>query len=445
MDDTRLCVDVGTTNTRAWLTQGTQVLVRREAPVGARDTARDGHAGTLARALRDVLADVQRASPRPGPAGSWLPACSPLRRGLREVPHVAAPVGLAELAAAAHEEVLSEVSELPFLFVPGVRTSTRPGADGISGRDVMRGEETLSLGLAPLGLLAPGAGLLSLGSHWKLIRLDLEGRVAFSITSIAGSCCRPSASRRSSRPRCLTGRSRRQTRPRCGAECARRGATASRAPSSACACWSWHRRRRRAERLAFALGAFVGADFDHLEAALGTGTPVTIAGGEKTGGAWAQALEEAGHPVAFADGRGGGGGPAGRPARDRRRAHRHGMTATRPILKWAGGKQALAARLVERFPADYDRYFEPFVGGASVFLALGPARAVLCDRNRWLIETYEAVRDDAPRWPRCSARCRTRARTTCASARSTPAGWGRCAARRTSCTSTRPASAASSA
>jgi DNA adenine methylase len=74
-----------------------------------------------------------------------------------------------------------------------------------------------------------------------------------------------------------------------------------------------------------------------------------------------------------------------------------GDGGARPILKWAGGKQALAARLVERFPSDYDRYFEPFVGGASVFLALGPARAVLCDRNRWLIETYEAVRDDAPR------------------------------------------------
>lgn len=73
------------------------------------------------------------------------------------------------------------------------------------------------------------------------------------------------------------------------------------------------------------------------------------------------------------------------------------MTSARPIVKWAGGKQALAARLVARFPADYDRYFEPFVGGASVFLALGPARAVLCDRNRWLVETYEAVRDDAPR------------------------------------------------
>ena len=74
--------------------------------------------------------------------------------------------------------------------------------------------------------------------------------------------------------------------------------------------------------------------------------------------------------------------PAAAPAR-----------APRPILKWAGGKQALAARLVETFPARFDRYFEPFVGGASIFLALQPRRAVLCDRNAWLIDTYRAVRD----------------------------------------------------
>jgi DNA adenine methylase len=69
--------------------------------------------------------------------------------------------------------------------------------------------------------------------------------------------------------------------------------------------------------------------------------------------------------------------------------------APRPILKWAGGKQALAARLAASFPARFERYFEPFVGGASVFLALQPRRAVLCDRNAWLIETYRAVRDHA--------------------------------------------------
>jgi DNA adenine methylase len=67
--------------------------------------------------------------------------------------------------------------------------------------------------------------------------------------------------------------------------------------------------------------------------------------------------------------------------------------AARPILKWAGGKQALASRLVQTFPGRFDRYFEPFVGGASVFLALQPPRAVLCDRNAWLVDTYRAVRD----------------------------------------------------
>lgn len=69
----------------------------------------------------------------------------------------------------------------------------------------------------------------------------------------------------------------------------------------------------------------------------------------------------------------------------------------RPILKWAGGKQALAPFLVERFPQDHDVYFEPFVGGGSVLLALESRRAVIGDRNDWLLDTFEAVRTDAGR------------------------------------------------
>ena len=49
----------------------------------------------------------------------------------------------------------------------------------------------------------------------------------------------------------------------------------------------------------------------------------------------------------------------------------------RPFLKWAGGKQALAEQLVERFPASFDTYFEPFLGGGSVFFTLAPGTAVL--------------------------------------------------------------------
>ena len=68
-----------------------------------------------------------------------------------------------------------------------------------------------------------------------------------------------------------------------------------------------------------------------------------------------------------------------------------------PVLKWAGGKQAIAHRLVGFFPADFDRYFEPFVGGGSVLFELRPNKAIIGDANDWLLDTYEAVRDDQGR------------------------------------------------
>jgi DNA adenine methylase len=50
--------------------------------------------------------------------------------------------------------------------------------------------------------------------------------------------------------------------------------------------------------------------------------------------------------------------------------------------------------LVRFFPAGFDRYFEPFVGGGSVLFAFQPRRAVISDANEWLIDTYEALRTD---------------------------------------------------
>ncbi len=70
-------------------------------------------------------------------------------------------------------------------------------------------------------------------------------------------------------------------------------------------------------------------------------------------------------------------------------------TRIRPLLRWIGGKQHLVRRLVPFVPADYKKrcYREPFLGAASMFLALRPEHARLADANEHLIRCYEAVRD----------------------------------------------------
>jgi DNA adenine methylase len=62
-------------------------------------------------------------------------------------------------------------------------------------------------------------------------------------------------------------------------------------------------------------------------------------------------------------------------------------------LKWVGGKRRIAAEITKFFPKTYGRYFEPFVGGGSVFLAAEPRAAVLSDVNRGLINYYSQLRD----------------------------------------------------
>lgn len=63
-------------------------------------------------------------------------------------------------------------------------------------------------------------------------------------------------------------------------------------------------------------------------------------------------------------------------------------------MKWAGGKRQLQARILEIFPAFSGTYFEPFLGGAAVFFALKPKRAVLADINAGLINLYTSVKED---------------------------------------------------
>jgi DNA adenine methylase len=71
-----------------------------------------------------------------------------------------------------------------------------------------------------------------------------------------------------------------------------------------------------------------------------------------------------------------------------------GQQVATPIVKWAGGKSQLLNQLLPKAPARWNRYYEPFAGGAALFFALQPTTAVLCDTNAELTNTYAVTRDD---------------------------------------------------
>jgi DNA adenine methylase len=62
-----------------------------------------------------------------------------------------------------------------------------------------------------------------------------------------------------------------------------------------------------------------------------------------------------------------------------------------PFMKWPGGKRWFIATHSAILPKVFGRYFEPFLGGGSVFFHLQPERAVLGDTNAELIDLFRVV------------------------------------------------------
>jgi DNA adenine methylase len=69
----------------------------------------------------------------------------------------------------------------------------------------------------------------------------------------------------------------------------------------------------------------------------------------------------------------------------------------RPVLKWVGGKTQILEQVLSEFPEHINDYYEPFVGGASVLLAViprvkGTVRA--SDINPHLIALYKQIQSN---------------------------------------------------
>ena len=70
------------------------------------------------------------------------------------------------------------------------------------------------------------------------------------------------------------------------------------------------------------------------------------------------------------------------------------MIKGKPFVKWAGGKRQIIDKLKKYVPEEFDRYYEPFVGGGALLFELSPKHAVINDSNEELMNVYRCLCDE---------------------------------------------------
>lgn len=187
-----ITVDCGTTNMRCRLFEGERLLCEVKRTAGCRNTAFTGSDSFLREALRDSLCELLDKA---GAAESAVEAvvCSGTLAsdvGIFPIPHAIAPVGINETVAAARMTHMPDVTTLPILFIPGIKTLPKPGETDvmriIDRLESMSGEDCETYGImSMLGLR--GDFVITLpGSHNKVMEVDGEGRIISIRTGICG-------------------------------------------------------------------------------------------------------------------------------------------------------------------------------------------------------------------------------------------------------------------
>lgn len=173
-----ITVDSGTTNTRISLVADGVILDTLKFSVSASEG--EMRRERLSGQLKSGIADILERNGRAAKDISRIIACGMITSeiGLIELEHIKAPCGIRELAENIYEATMREISDIPFVFIRGIKY--------MSGEhiDMMRGEETEIYGISE----KPRENCLYVlpGSHSKLIYVDRDHRISEFSTELTG-------------------------------------------------------------------------------------------------------------------------------------------------------------------------------------------------------------------------------------------------------------------
>lgn len=175
---TYITVDSGTTNTRVSLVSNGMVIETESFPIGARAGV-DGNEKLkekLKESVENLLSQSEKQVERIICSGMITSEF-----GLLNLPHIPAPAGIKELHDNMREKSFSEISDIPFVFIPGIKIM----GNTFESTDMMRGEETELIGLTK-GVCESNCTYVLPGSHSKIIKIDNNGRISSFLTALTG-------------------------------------------------------------------------------------------------------------------------------------------------------------------------------------------------------------------------------------------------------------------
>ena len=194
-----ISIDGGTTNTRFYLMQNGEILSFCKQSIGIRDTFQPGGKEYYQSEIRCAIKNLAENADTPVNAI----ICSGMigsETGLYTCPHICTPVSLNKLADHMHKVSLPHISDIPFWFVPGIKTFDSVSVSGeqiaveiLSSMDIMRGEETELYGIIQQMHLSEDCTIVLPGSHMKTVAFSPQMGIIGFQTSITGELLRAAA------------------------------------------------------------------------------------------------------------------------------------------------------------------------------------------------------------------------------------------------------------
>ena len=178
--DLYITIDGGTTNTRISLIKNKIVVDAVKLNIGARIGIENKD--LIKTAIKEAIEKLLKENSINKKDVICILASGMITSefGLCNLEHIKAPAGINELHNNMHKTELKEITDIPFVFIRGIRIDD----ESFENADVMRGEET-----ELMGMINPDYGkcvYILPGSHSKIIKCYEDGRIRDFSTMLTG-------------------------------------------------------------------------------------------------------------------------------------------------------------------------------------------------------------------------------------------------------------------